>query len=962
MQVSLLKSKVAQRFVLLFIVSAMVPVGLLAGFAYLQVTGELEKQARKELHRDAKTFGVMLLDRLEALERQLGGLAHDIAVVAPPGRLELSDTTRFLTLNLRSRNEPQSEQDSSTAIFDTNKKQRKHLHAGKTLLTTKHDEHGIHVFLSREISGATHKVDLVAEVNPQALWDLPVDATHTLCVLDTENIPLKCTEGLPISVIEATAQGLKKGISGPLPWNLNGEEQLGYYWSLFTRTNFHNPHLTIVLSQPRDLIFEAIKSFSAFFPAIVIGTVLLIVLLSMSQVRRYLIPLEKLRDGTQKMIGGNFDAQVDIDSGDEFEELGHSFNNMAKKLERQFDTIETLAEIDRLILSTTDERYIIETLLRRIPDLVSCQRVFVFIRNFADTGATILHLNSSSELIKTAFIPGQALERSFAEKSRPVFVTDIEQSFPTQALSLQNTTRFACYPIEVEGHIAAAVILAESTSAKLATEDYELVAGLADRTAVALSNAAWEEKLYHQAHYDALTDLPNRALLKDRLDQAIQRASRNDTRVAVIFIDLDRFKKVNDTLGHGVGDELLRKAAERLKSCVREIDTVVRFGGDEFIIVVPDVPNDGNVTSRVGRIAETILVANMQPIEVAGHQLNVTSSIGISLFPQDTSNPDDLIKNADSAMYHAKALGRDTYQFFAEDLNVNAAMHLDMEKNLHTAIADDEMQVLYQAKIDTQSQTVTGAECLLRWMDPKHGMVMPEIFLPIAEESGLIQQITEWVLRTACAQLALWHLQQMPSIRLSVNLSASQFHSQHLVRLITQILADCDVEPDCLELEISETTLMGDIDRALPTLSQLAELGIGITVDKFGTGYSSLAYLAQLPIRSLKIDGSLIRDVEARSEVRSIVSAIVGLSKSLGIKVVAEGVEQRQQLEILTTLGCDEVQGYLIGEPMESNQLYSRMTTSTTCIGQDTLASPQHEHIEAQALRAQRPNLGGEHT
>lgn len=924
-QVRLLKSKVAQRIVLLFIISAIVPVSLLAGIAYRQVTGELEKQARKELHRDAKTFGVMLFERFEALNHYLATLSHAVAPSALPGIIEMSGDERFLSLRLRDRSQPLLRNVSPTSLPVFSAEERKHLHGDKSLLSIVHDAGDSHLFLSREVPGTTRELDLVAEINPQVLWKLPVDETHTLCLLDKDNRPLHCTKNLPVSVYRATSRGLETGISGALPWMSNGEAQLGYYWSLFTRAEFYNPNLTVVLSQPRDLIFEAIKKFSSIFPIIVIGTILLVVLLSMSQVRRYLIPLEKLRAGTQKVTSGNFDAQVEIQSGDEFEELGHSFNNMANRLERQFDTIETLAEIDRLILSSTDKRYIIETLLRRIPELIPCQRVFVFVRNHDATGPNILYLNSSRELVSTEFLLDDELDVLLSGTTRPVFIESVNATFPAQALSLENTTRFACYPIEVENEVAAAVVLAESAAAIPGAEDYDLVAGLADRTTVALSNAAWEEKLYHQAHYDALTNLPNRALLKDRLDQAIQRASRNETRVAIMFIDLDRFKKVNDTLGHGVGDVLLRKAAERLQSCVRDMDTVVRFGGDEFIIVVPDVPSDGNVTSRVGRIAETLLVANLRPIEVAGHQLHVTSSIGISLFPQDASNSEDLIKNADSAMYHAKAVGRDTYQFFAEDLNVNAALHLDMEKHLHTAIADDEMLLLFQPKVDIQSQCVTGAECLLRWMDPVHGMVLPELFLSVAEESGLISQINEWVLRTACAQLVLWRLQGLQPIRLSINLSASQFHSRHLIRLITQVLDDSGIDANCLELEITESTLMGDINRALPTLAQLAELGVCITIDNFGTGYSSLAYLAQLPISTLKIDRTFVRDILTRNEVRSIVSAIVSLSRSLGVRVVAEGVEDLNQLKLLTALGCDEVQGYLVGKPMNASDLSRRI-------------------------------------
>ena len=471
-------------------------------------------------------------------------------------------------------------------------------------------------------------------------------------------------------------------------------------------------------------------------------------------------------------------------------------------------------------------------------------------------------------------------------------------------------------PIIVSGEVSGAICFGVRQNLAFTTEDIQQARELTDRAAVALSNAAWEEKLYHQAHYDALTDLPNRALLQDRLEQAVSRAKRNNTAVAVMFLELDRFKSINDSLGHAAGDSLLQDTANRLLSQVREIDTVVRFGGDEFIIILPDLSDDGALITNISRVCEGILAATTTPYVVAGHQVSVTTSIGISLFPRDADNFDDLLKNADSSMYHAKAQGRDNYQFYARELNAATTQHLQLENDLRHAIDNNELVLFYQPQVESKTGKIVGAETLIRWRHPEHGLVSPAKFIPIAEETGVINTIGEWVIRTACAQAKQWLTAGLPPVRLAVNLSARQFRSTDLVSVVERALSESELPVELLELEVTEGTIMTDIDRTIGTLEVLSGLGIRLAVDDFGTGYSSLAYLAQFPIHVLKVDQSFVRDITTNPDVASIVAAIVGLAHSLNLEVIAEGVEDAEQLAFLRSLDCEEIQGYLYSKPL----------------------------------------------
>jgi diguanylate cyclase (GGDEF)-like protein/PAS domain S-box-containing protein len=421
-----------------------------------------------------------------------------------------------------------------------------------------------------------------------------------------------------------------------------------------------------------------------------------------------------------------------------------------------------------------------------------------------------------------------------------------------------------------------------------------------------------EERVRHLAHHDALTDLPNRVLLTDRITQAVSLAERNRTRVAVMFLDLDRFKTVNDSLGHSVGDKLLQEVSSRLRLCMRTSDTVSRLGGDEFVILMPDMAYPGDIAVA----AQKVLDAVSRPYNIDGHELVSTPSVGIAVYPGDGADVDTLLRNADAAMYHAKENGRNNYQFFTQDMNARALERLSLERSLRRALERDELRLHYQPQYDISSGRVVGMEALIRWEHPEHGLMSPARFMPFAEESGLILPIGEWVLQEACRQNRAWQDAGLPRLRVSVNISAVQFRQADFVHTVDRALGVSGLDARYLELEVTESAIMHDAEQVTESLRQLKGMRLELAIDDFGTGYSSLSYLKRFPIDRLKIDKSFVRDVTADTDDAAIIVAIIALTRNLGLRTIAEGVETSEQLDFLRQQGCHEAQGFLLSKPL----------------------------------------------
>jgi len=430
---------------------------------------------------------------------------------------------------------------------------------------------------------------------------------------------------------------------------------------------------------------------------------------------------------------------------------------------------------------------------------------------------------------------------------------------------------------------------------------------------------AAEKQLNYLAHFDPLTNLLNRFSLESRLEQALFSAQRKGEQIAVLFIDMDRFKDINDTLSHTIGDQFLIEIARRLNQTARKSDIVARLGGDEFILVLTDIGTD----LQAGHIADSILHSLSEPYKIDDHEIHSSTCVGISLYPFDGLTPEQLMKCADTAMFHAKEHGRNNYQFFSSAMTTRTENRIQLETDLHNALEKGQFELYYQPQIASQNDSLCGVEALIRWVHPEKGMISPIAFIPAAEESGLIEPIGTWVMDEACRQMASWKRLGLNNIRMSINLSAKQLKSSQLIEIVQSTLRKHGLEGTELELEITESVAMHNPEQAIKTLEELRALGIFLAIDDFGTGYSSLSYLKRLPIQTLKIDREFIRDIESDQNDASISAATIALAHTLGLKVVAEGVETCGQRDLLLAKQCDVFQGYFYGKPMPAEELFN---------------------------------------
>jgi diguanylate cyclase (GGDEF)-like protein/PAS domain S-box-containing protein len=433
-----------------------------------------------------------------------------------------------------------------------------------------------------------------------------------------------------------------------------------------------------------------------------------------------------------------------------------------------------------------------------------------------------------------------------------------------------------------------------------------------------------ENQVKYVAYHDGLTGLPNRRLLGDRLTKALAQRRRDNRPLAIMFLDLDHFKLVNDTAGHAVGDQMLQSVAERLTSIIREGDTVARLGGDEFTVLLPEVPGVNDACELANRILNRFRL----PWVLAGQEFHSTASIGLAMYPQDGEDAETLLRNADTAMYRAKDLGRDNFQLFLSEMNVDVRRRVTLESELRHALSHGELAVFYQPQVNTDTREIVGIEALARWQHPERGLLFAAEFIPLAEETGLIVPLGEWVLRTACAQNKAFQEAGLPPVRVAVNLSSRQFQDSRLVDMVAQVLKETGLDAQYLDLEITEGTAMRDIEFTIKMLSELRGMGVHVSIDDFGTGYSSLAHMRILPVDSVKIDRSFVSDAPVNPQDAAILAAIVALARTLNLRVVAEGIETDEQLAVVKEQKCHEAQGYLFSKAVPAQAMEQLLTDS----------------------------------
>lgn len=599
-----------------------------------------------------------------------------------------------------------------------------------------------------------------------------------------------------------------------------------------------------------------------------------------------------------------------------------------QELHQRDSLLQGVAEATNYLLTNTDTAAAITQALAVLGQSAGVDRVYIY-ENHPHSSTGEPAMSMQYEWVRTSILPSIqqphwqdqpystfAQSRLYEILAEGRSISGRAQDFPPEEqkiLQVDGIQSILLVPILIEDQFWGIIGFDDCRSERSwsKTEESILIA-MAASIGGALKRQQAEATIRYQAFHDLLTGLPNRTLFNDRLPLALANAQRQTGLLAVMFLDLDRFKTINDTLGHAIGDLLLQAVAQRLSTCLREGDTIARWGGDEFTLLLPQIYSPEDAAKAAQRIIQALKPA----FYLEGHELHISSSMGIAIYPQDGEDAQTLLKNADAALYRVKEQGRNGFQIYTPAINSKASELLALESSLYHALERQEFSLQFQPQLNTTTWQITRMEALVRWHHPSLGLISPRVFIPLAEENGLIVPIGEWVLRTACAQNKAWQDAGMPPLRIAVNLSARQFQEPGMVETISQILAETGLAPACLELEITETTAMQNVDFTSAVLQELHDMGVHISLDDFGTGYSSLGYLKKFPLDTIKIDQSFVRELPTDANDLAIVRAVIALGHGLDLSVVAEGVETREQMELLRSLHCEDMQGYLFSKPL----------------------------------------------
>ncbi len=973
-----LKSRFGRRLLLLFVGCAVVPIAVVASISYRHVTRHLEAQSSNRLDHAAEALGQAMFERLLLLDATLRSIPpravaqlREPAVGAPSspsprpevgnahasgtrgrvirrGRQPDLDASRLLSTGLdllASRRflalEFVSDAGLRTPVFGQMAEppplasaDRADLTAGLPLIVTRPAEAGDRrVYLLRRI-GRRGEMEgtLVGEVSPDFLWgslDLGLPSRDTRITIrdDTGHLLFAKTAAEAGWEPDAEMETPPSLATVPSPDPYISSTQVIYLDEVFS-----GPVWTLILSQSREDVLGPMVSFTRMFLLVVVLASVLVLIVSNDQIRRSLVPLQALQQGTRRIAERDFTSRITVRSGDELEELAESFNAMAGRLDRQFHALSTAAEIDRAVLAATDADEIVGTLLCRMPDIYPCDLVGVvlmaadgakslpavtidYAANVRHDARVDLHAEDVQDLLEGAEV---RLVQRTEEDQLPVYLA------PLAALGAAS---FCVLPLRYQHQLVGVVALGDR-GVPPADEDERVQARrVADQVAIALANARMLHQVRTLAYVDSLTGLPNRLSYKDRLARSLEDAGRHGRLVAALFIDLDHFSRINDTLGHEAGDTLLQQVAGRLRASCREREDefgpasaaldpeVARLGGDEFTVIMPGLAHPEDAA----KLARRILSSLAHPFRIDGREIFVNASIGIAIYPYDGEDFEMLLMHADTAMYKAKEQGGGSYQAYSRAMNASALQRLTLEHSLRRALERQEFEVHYQPIVEARSGQPVAAEALVRWRHPELGLLMPSEFVPLAEENGLIVPLGEWVLQRACQQNRAWQTQGLPPVRVVVNLSSRQLR-RGMTETVGRILQDTELDARYLGLELTESVLVNHQKEGVVMLHALRAMGLHLSVDDFGTGYSSFSYLKHFPLDTLKIDRTFVREITTDPDDAAITTAIIAMGHALGLRVVGEGVETAAHHAVLRRQGCDELQGYHFSRPVPAER------------------------------------------
>ena len=907
MRIAPLKGRVGLQILGLFVIAAGLPMLMLAALSQHTVETTLERSQAALLSGTAKAQGMQSLDRLRVAEQTLlatnqtptSNLQRSppllaVVSVAPDGQRRVISGGAAAA--------PLLKQPVGPVLSEANRLQ------APTALRIASDKADIVTpAITLAVRSPQTGETVLGLVNPRFLWDGVDDIPAGLwvCVLGPGAQRLFCSDE------SQAAEAQKRVRSG------SGSPTL---WPLFLRASFDTQDWSFVVGPDSTLTGAPGENLQRTLPIAAATGLLLALLLSLVQIRRTLGPLSQLSEGARAFAQRRFNTRLNVQSRDEFGELAKAFNDMAQQLEGQFEEIESLAEIDREIVGQHTLAEIHARIAQRLAQVLPGRPVGIGQVLGATAGRVqIVAASGGAPVVVDVDWKAVALAELAAAPGWLRFEGPVATPAYARAVVTADWPIAAVLPLHWGERCFGFLLVGQRQADDIDEDALRQVLELRNRGAIAASAADREETLRREARFDSLTGLLNRRGLHQHLADALQKMATTARAVAVLFIDLDRFKLINDRLGHAAGDAALRQVSERLQRCLPLGGVAARLAGDEFVVVLQpsDVAECMVVAERLCRILNQVLV-------VEDNAFAISASIGVTVGLQPDIGPEQLLRQADQAMYEAKRHGGNRYERFDQQLDAAARKRLWIEQDLPLAAGRGQLRLLYQPRVTRSDGRLDSVEALIRWHHPEHGLCMPGDFIPIAEGSDLIEHLGRWVIDTACAQIRAWSDQGIDDVRIAVNLSARQLGSDRLLADLDSAFSRYDIPAHRIELEITEGVFVEQTESTVARLLDLRRRGILIALDDFGTGYSSMAYLRSLPIDVLKIDRSFVKDLDTDASALAVAHAIVALASSLGMRTVAEGVETPQQLKLLHELGCDEIQGYLYSRPIEAAELTRR--------------------------------------
>jgi diguanylate cyclase (GGDEF)-like protein len=919
---SVLTGGVGRRILGLFFLAALLPVIFTAFLAFHEVGRGLEQDLNRELRDLSKAYGISILTRLEAAS----GKAAEIVRIIEDGGVDAIQDRRYLledftSISVLSPKYPLAViHGSETLPISASAIDFDRLMAGNSQLLEANDSaDGNLILLLGTNVGTEDQAIFSFQLRPESLWTSPEHLPYStdFCAFSGSGSTLHCTTEMDISILPKFSEGRYKRDRRPVSTIVGEEEHLAGTWELYLEGRFSHPSIHVVASQPEVYALRSGADFRRVFPPALILVILLVGALSFNFIGQSLVPLQRLTILARQFASGDLASRVRVRTGDEFETLADAFNNMAGRLGRQIATLKAMSNIDRLILSGAEFEEVSEDVIDHLIELTGYESAAIIARDVDGRNEAKMISWFENQFMHERIALPQDLGHEWCQP-REVEIKMVDPAVaPYRERFLDYGLRYVLIiPVVLKDELKGILLLGSDNSFESHGGKIQRCIDLAGRLAVALASAEREEVLYRQAHFDELTGLPNRQLLKDRLEQQLVSARRNDTNGAILYLDLDRFKEINDVFGHSVGDIVLTQTAERIINEVRDTDTVARLGGDEFVVVMPD-----HATGNTLRMAASrILTRLAEPFLVRGSNHFLSASIGIVVFPDDGSSVETLLQNADAAMYRAKDAGRSRFEFFSKRLNAESRRKIELERDLRSAFDDEQLEVYFQPQFNLTDGAVWGAEALMRWRHGEHGFVPPSEFIQLAEDSGLIVDMGRWVMEQTCTDLRKILDMGLHPGSMSINVSARQLREGNFSSDVLDTLQRHDIHPGYLQLEITETTVAENRDSAISVLNVLRDAGVQVAIDDFGTGYSSLSYLQQMPFDLIKIDKSFIDMIGSGGSSENICRTIIKMAHELGKKAIAEGVESREQADFLIDNDCDFVQGYFYSHPLPQDE------------------------------------------